>query len=90
MAISGLVIILKDDPDSAARALRALAADPRITLGERFGRRVAAVGETADVRSDRDLWDDLRANQDVEYVDVTFVGVDAPPASASRADGETP
>ena len=88
MSISGLVIILKDDSSGTERALRTLASDARLTLGERFGRRIAAVAETTSVQADRDLWDDLRANPDVEYVDVTFVGLDATPGPDSPADGD--
>jgi len=78
MAISGLVIFLRNDPIAAEASLAALGRDARLTLGERFGTRVAAVAETPSVEADRTLWDDLHALPGVEYVDVTFVGLDAP------------
>lgn len=84
MAISGLVITLSGDGQEAAQALAWLEADARITLGARDGRRVAAVAETPSVRADRDLWDEVHALEGVEHVDVTFVGLDEPGATAGE------
>jgi hypothetical protein len=72
MAISGLVVTLSDD-SAAAAALSALAADPRLVLGERFGHRVAVVAETPGVDADRALWDELRGTHGITNVDVTYV-----------------
>lgn len=78
MAISGLVVTLKPDADEAARALAIMASDRRLTIGDRFGHKVALVAETEGVGADRDLWDDLRGTPGVEFVDVTFIALDAP------------
>lgn len=76
MAISGLVVTLSDDA-AATAALSMLCNDPRFTLGERFGRRVAVVAETPSVDSDRALWDELRGHPGITNVDVTFVHLDS-------------
>lgn len=76
MAISGLVVTLSDNA-AALAALSMLSNDPRITLGERFDRRVAVVADTPSVESDRALWDELRGHPGVTNVDVTFVHLDS-------------
>lgn len=78
MAVSGIVVTLSDDQALAHAAIESLSADPRLTLGERFDRRLAAVAETPSARDDRDLWDDLNAIPGVVRVDVTFVALDEP------------
>jgi hypothetical protein len=75
MAISGLVVTVSDD-GSAAAALEILSNDPRLVVGERFGRRVAVVAETPGVAADRELWDELRTTPGITHVDVTFVHLD--------------
>lgn len=79
MAISGLVVTLSEDPAGAA-ALTVLNSEPRLTLGERFGRRVAVVAETPSARDDRELFDELRAMPGITQVDVTYVHLDPEPA----------
>lgn len=76
MAVSGLVVTLAQDPALAEASLAALVRDARLTLGERFGRRLSLVAETPGPREDRQLCDDLRAMPGVVHVDVTFVGFD--------------
>jgi len=76
MSISGLVVTVSDD-GAAAAALSMLAADPRITLGERFGRRVAVVVQTPSADSDRLLWEQLRDTPGITHVDVTYVHLDS-------------
>lgn len=83
MSISGLVITLSDDI-SADQTLSVLAADPRLFLGERFGRRLAVVADTPSFESDRDLWDQLRSTPGITNVDVTFVHLDAQPAQHGK------
>ena len=78
MAISGLVVILDDDADAAGRAIQSLAADPRLTVGERAGSRIPLVAETPSAEDDAALWSDLLATPGVKSVDVTFVSVDSP------------
>ena len=76
MSVSGLVITLEPDRALAERSLRALADDPRLSLGAQFGRRLAAVADTPDTQADRALIDDLRALPGIIHVDVVFVSVD--------------
>lgn len=87
MAISGLVVILREDAEVADRALQALSSDPRLMLGERVGRRVPLVAETPSATQDADLWQDLLATPGIESVDVTFVSVD--PALSDIANAQT-
>lgn len=86
MSISGLVLTLSND-DSAAGAISALAADQRLTLGDRFGPRLAVVAETPCVASDRELWDQLRSTPGIANVDVTFVHLDEQPVAS---EGSSP
>lgn len=91
MAVSGIVVTLSEDSALAAAALGALRADGRLTLGERFGARVAAVAENAGVAEDGAMWDDLHALPGVERVDVTFVALDDPaPFQEGGAGMENP
>ena len=83
MAISGLVVKLAEN-DSAGVALARLAADASLTLGERFGHRLAVVAETPDAGSDRDLFDELCAKPGIVHVDVTFVHLDEGTDAASE------
>lgn len=78
MAISGLVVTLRPDADKAAAALASMARDSRLTIGDRFGHKVAVVAETSGAGADRDLWDDLRGTPGVEFVDVTYIALDTP------------
>lgn len=78
MAVSGLVVTLSPDDGLAQRAIHSLRDDPRLTLGERFGRRLALVAETGGVPEDRALWDDLHSTEGIDSVDVTFVALDEP------------
>lgn len=87
MAISGLVVVLKEDSETAERAMRALSADPRLVLGERVGRLVPLVAETPSATHDAELWQDLLATPGIESVDVTFVSVD--PALNDSANAQT-
>lgn len=82
MAISGLVLTLSDDAAGAA-VLSVLSTNPLLTLGDRFGRRVAVVAETPSAHADRDLFDELRGTPGITQVDVTFVHLD-PELSASK------
>lgn len=79
MAISGLVVTLSNDT-AAAATLSVLSSDPRLTLGEQFGRRIAVVAETPSAHEDRELFDELRAMPGITQVDVTFVHLDTEPA----------
>jgi hypothetical protein len=89
MAISGLVVTLSDDA-AAEAAFSALRSDPRLTLGERFGRRVAVVAETPSVHDDRSLFDELRGRSGITHVDVIFVHLDTQPAAGENQGANTP
>lgn len=86
MAVSGLVVSLSPNESDAAHAIARLATDARLTLGERFGHRLAVVAETGGVGEDRALWDDLHAIEGVEGVDVTFVALDETSHEQEDAD----
>lgn len=77
MAISGLNLLLSHDENQARAALDAITRDSRLTLGPRFGRRIALVAETSGADADADLWRDLHAAPGVVSVEVTFISVDA-------------
>ncbi len=76
MSISGLVITLADDGPAAVRAERALAGDPRLRLGPRRGRRLAALADTPSPAEDRRLWERLHALEEIVRVDVVYVALD--------------
>lgn len=80
MAISGLVVTLAEDDAAADATVTQLRADTRLTLGDRFGRRLALVADTPSIHADRDLWDELRETPGITNVDVTFVHLDTDPA----------
>ncbi|MBM4100722.1 MAG: hypothetical protein FJ256_00465 [Phycisphaerae bacterium] len=84
MAISGLVVTLADDP-LGETALAALTADSRLTVGERFGQRLALVAETPCARDDHDLFDELRQLPGVTHVDVAYVRLDTDPDHCDHA-----
>jgi hypothetical protein len=86
MSISGLVVTLADEDVTAESAVTTLRADARLTLGERFGRRLAIVADTSSVHDDRVLWDELREMPGVVHVDVTFVHLDADLPEDQRQD----
>ncbi|MBS0198697.1 MAG: hypothetical protein JSR77_18270 [Planctomycetes bacterium] len=53
-----------------------LTSDRRLSVGERFGRRIAVIAETPSAEADRSLWDELCAMPGVEFIDVAYVGLD--------------
>jgi hypothetical protein len=93
MAISGLVVTIVEGP-AGGSALAALAADPRVTVGERFDRRVAVLAETPGARDDYSLIDDLLAIPGVVSVDIACVHLDETPAAGPghppQPSGTTP
>ena len=73
MPVAGLVVTLTDLDLVRAECLAALAADPRVTLGElQRGGRLPVVLETASVVEERDLLDDLARTPGVLLVDLAF------------------
>ncbi len=82
MPVSGLMLTLDVDPTRAEDALRAIGRDDRCELGQRAGRRQAAVIDTPDEQANRRLWRWLNDLPGIEHVDVVFVSLDA------EVDGE--
>ncbi len=82
MAVSGLVVTLSDDSAQSEAALKVIAQDPRLTVGERFGACLAVIAETPGPREDRDLCESLSATAGVRRVDVAFVALDDPKTQA--------
>lgn len=73
MPVAGLVLtltellVLRDD------AAAALADDPRITLGEAApGGRLPVVTDTASLREEQDLWNEIARTPGVLLVDLAF------------------
>ncbi|HRQ73914.1 MAG TPA: hypothetical protein PLU35_12890 [Phycisphaerales bacterium] len=87
MSISGLVVTLESDPQGAERAIRALRQDPRITLGDRAGERLAIVVETGSRFEDEEVYAALKSTPGVRFVDVAFVEFGSGEEGAGDADG---
>ncbi|MGZ3419807.1 MAG: hypothetical protein ACXWUG_18415 [Polyangiales bacterium] len=77
MTVSGLVVTLADDDDARARALAALACDPRVTCGEPQGLRLPVVTETTSLNEAEELFDALKVLQGVSFVDVVSIDFEA-------------
>lgn len=96
MVTSALVVTLEDDAQAACAAVDALAADGRLTLGERIGVRLPVVAETKGLGAAEALAEELLALEGVFAVDVVLVDfdpegdVDGPPrlGRKRRATGE--
>ena len=73
MVISALVLTLSLDPVVRARALDALGADPRLTLGALIETRLPVVAEAASTADGASLCDQLSAHLGVERVDVIAI-----------------
>lgn len=70
MPIIGAVLLMADPPEE--RLLQRLEADPRVTLGERFGCRLPIVLESDDKRADRSFWDALQAQPSILHIEFAF------------------
>jgi len=73
MTISSLVITLVDNTLLRSQVLRSLARDARLSLGEPVGAKVPVVAETMSLEAGRRLFQDLRDEAGVEYVDVVSI-----------------
>jgi hypothetical protein len=73
MVVSALVVMLSAEPAHRARALDALAADPRLTLGELVRDRLPVVAESASASAGVTLCDQLAAREGVVRVDVVSI-----------------
>jgi hypothetical protein len=73
LPISGLVITLDADPRQNAEALRVLAENPRITVGERFGLRLAVVSDTKSSVEAEELVRSLFLVPGVAFVDIVCI-----------------
>lgn len=71
MGVSGLVVTA--DEGSLAGVCAALAADPRVTLGDPEGPRLPIVVETAGLVEDDQIWAWLHSVPGVRFVDVAYV-----------------
>jgi len=73
MPISGLVLTLVSEPNGRSSALAALHADPRITVGEQAGDRLALVTETPSLTESRDLAVALSEIEGVALLEVVTI-----------------
>jgi hypothetical protein len=73
MIVSSLVVTLDPDPELRTRALAALAADTRLTLGEPFADRLPVVAETASAALGAALCEELAAQGGVLGVHVVAI-----------------
>ena len=76
MPVSGLVVVLADEADLRAAAVRAMELDRSIELGPVHGNRLALIVETPSGQEDRRVWDMLHHLAGVRLVEVVFVGWD--------------
>ena len=88
MPVCGLVITLDSNMQLAESFLTVLARDPRITLGDQLGARLAIATETDGPREQRALHQELLDHPAVVHVDTTFAEIGAPdtdnPPSSQR------
>jgi hypothetical protein len=87
MPVSGLVITLESDPRAHAQALQIMAQDPRITVGERFGLRLAAVSDTCSSAEAEELISALFRVPGVAFVDIVCIDMSLDDGM-SRGDGD--
>lgn len=73
MPIGGLVVTLDPDPSRRDAALGALAADPRLTLGEPVHDRLPVVAETSTLDEGDALFREVAGAPGVLFVDVISV-----------------
>lgn len=76
MSVSGLLILLAADADHATEASAALASDPRLTLGQRQGRRLTAALETESEAASEEAFESLRRLRGVEDIQIASVAFD--------------
>ncbi len=76
MPITGLVITLAGDGQTAGQARTALAANRSLVLGEAFGSRVAGVLDTPNESENRRHWEWLNSLAGVVFVDVVYIALD--------------
>ena len=73
MPIAGLVLTLSDIDALSEAARAALADDARVTFGEESpGRRLPIVTDTATLRDEQDLWNEIARTPGVLLVDLVF------------------
>ncbi|MGD9688245.1 MAG: hypothetical protein AB7K52_05275 [Phycisphaerales bacterium] len=89
MSVSGLVVTLQDTP-AADAAFHVLLSHPRLTVGERFGHRVALIAETDSAHSDLQLVDELNAIPGIERIDVVCVHFDETSSQDGHARTQAP
>lgn len=82
MPVSGLVVSLRDDPQSRVEALAAISQQAQITMGAVEQNRLAIVLDTTSTQEDKRLWDWLGSLPGVLLLEVAFVGFEQQADSA--------
>lgn len=73
MPVAGLVLTLSDIDMLSQRAREVLEGDARVMLGEESpGRRLPIVTDTASLRDEQDLWNEIARTPGVLLVDLVF------------------
>ena len=85
MPVAGLTVTLSADEALASAAVGKMFARQEILLGEVAGRFMAAVMDTPDSGSSRDLHRWIESLPGVEFVDVVYVGFDEEPRPSQPA-----
>ena len=85
MPVSGLVVTLRDEPQSRSETLAAISQQAQITMGGVEQNRLAIVVDTASTREDKRLWDWLGSLSGVSQLEVAFVGFEQQ-ADSTRSD----
>jgi len=88
MPVYGLVITLEPDKELERGFLDELRRDPRVTLGDRAGARLALATETGSSLEQHDLHDRLIDHPAVQHLDTTFAELDEP-CTHSETETET-
>lgn len=72
MPVLSAVLTLSSDPETRTELLRALALDPRLSLGALHEDRLPLVLETSSRDEDRELWDRLADSPGVLHCELAF------------------
>ncbi len=88
MSISGLVLTLTEDTEAVDAALRTMALDPMIEVGEIIGPRLPVVVDAPDRATDRAVFERLRELPGVVCVDVAYVWFEDPEADAASKQAD--
>jgi hypothetical protein len=89
MPVSGLVVVLSEDPQLRANAIGTLEQQSMVTMGVLQANRLAIVLETDSKAEDQQMWNWLHALSGVVMVEVAFVGFEEPHLAPPRAVSQT-